>query len=314
MREFLKNINFWVAVIMAILPLFFPEDFFRILCLSIVYSIAALGMSLLLGYAGQISLGHAAFLGIGAYTTAILTTQYNWPVILAFLASIVVSAVIAFAIGKPILRTKGFFLALATLGFGEIFFVFASRTDPVIGGLVGIGGIPYFSIGGYEFSSYIQMYYLNGAVLFGLVLYSQNLVNSRTGRALRAISTDELAASTMGIDVADAKLKIFVLSAAYAGIAGSLLATYLSMTQPYGFRVNLSIFIVLAVIVGGMGSLWGVVAATVVLTWLKDEQLSQYQEYSTLIYGIILILILVFIPQGLGSLGKVVLRRFQKQT
>lgn len=308
MRYLLRNTSFWIALFLAVIPLFLSEDLFPILCLGAIYSIAALGMSLLLGYAGQISLGHAAFIGIGAYTTAILTTQLNWPVLAAFAAAIVVSSVIAYIIGKPILKTKGFFLALATLGFGEIFFVFTSRTDPVIGGLVGIGGIPYFSIAGYEFSSYIQMYYLNWVILLGLVLYSQNMVNSRSGRAFRAISTDELAASTMGINIAKYKLRIFVLSAAYAGIAGSLLATYLSMTQPYGFRVDLSIFIVLAVIVGGMGSLWGVVAATVVLTWLKDEQLSQYQEYSALIYGIILILILIFVPHGLGSLGQ---RTFQ---
>jgi branched-chain amino acid transport system permease protein len=303
-RNLLGNKNLWAAVILAVLPLIFPEDFFRFLCLAAIYSIAALGMSLLLGYAGQISLGHAAFLGLGAYTTAILTTLYNWPVFLAFLAAIVVSSGIAFVIGKPILRTKGYFLALATLGFGEIFYVFVSRTDPIIGGLVGIGGIPYFSIAGYEFGSYVQMYYLNWAILLGLIVYSQNMVNARPGRAFRAINTDEVAASAMGIDVASFKLKIFVLSAAYAGIAGSLLATYLSITQPDGFRVNLSIFIVLAVIVGGMGNLWGGVVATVVLTWLKDEQLTQYQEYSTLIYGIILILILVFIPQGLGAFGQ----------
>ncbi len=304
MKYLLRNTNFWSALFLAVLPFFLPEDLFPSLCLGAVYSIAALGIGLLLGYAGQISLGHAAFMGIGAYTTAILTTQFNWPVLLSFFAAIIVSSAIAFVIGKPILKTKGFFLALATLGFGEIFFVFTSRTDPVIGGLVGIGGIPYFSIAGYEFSSYIEMYYLHWAILLGLVLYSQNIVNSRSGRAFRAISTDELAASTMGIDVAKYKLRIFVLSAAYAGIAGSLLATYLSMTQPYGFRVDLSIFIVLGVIVGGMGGLGGGVVATVVLTWLKDEQLSQYQEYSALLYGIILLLILIFAPQGLGSLGQ----------
>lgn len=304
MRGLFRSPSFWVAVVLLLLPLVFPEDLFRILSLGAIYSIAALGMSLLLGYAGQISLGHAAFLGTGAYTTSILTTQFNWPVLPAFFAAIVVSSAIAFVIGKPILKTKGFFLALATLGFGEIFFVFVSRTDPIIGGLVGIGGIPYFSIAGYEFSSYVQMYYLNCGILVGLVIYSQNIVNSRSGRAFRAISTDETAASTMGIDVANHKLKIFVLSAAYAGIAGSLLSTYLSVTQPYGYRVNLSIFLVLSVIVGGMGSLWGVVAATVVLTWLKDEQLSQYQEYSVLIYGVILILILILVPQGLGAMGQ----------
>ena len=202
MKTLLKSLNFWAAAILALLPLFFPEDFFRFLCLGAIYSIAALGMSLLLGYAGQISLGHAAFIGIGAYTTAILTTQFECPVVLAFFASIIVTSFIAFIIGKPILKTKEFFLALATLGFGEIFFVFVSRTDPVIGGLVGIGGIPYFSIAGYEFSSFVQMHYLYWAILLGLIIYSQTMVNTRTGRALRAISADELAASTMGIDVA----------------------------------------------------------------------------------------------------------------
>jgi branched-chain amino acid transport system permease protein len=155
------------------------------------------------------------------------------------------------------------------------------------------------------------MYYLTWAILLGLLIYSQNLVNARPGRAFRAISTDELAASAMGIDVASYRLKIFVLSAAYAAIAGSLFATYLSTVQPHGFRVNLSIFIVLVVIVGGMGNLWGAVFATVVLTWLKDEQLSQYQEYSSLIYGVILILILVFIPQGLGAFGQRLLSRLR---
>ncbi|MBW2618395.1 MAG: branched-chain amino acid ABC transporter permease [Deltaproteobacteria bacterium] len=300
----LKNHNLWAAVIIAAIPLILPEALLPVLCVGGVYAIAALGMSLLLGFAGQISLGHAAFLGLGAYTVAILTTRYHWPAFAALAASAVVPGAIAFVIGKPILKTRGFFLALATLGFGEIFYVFISRTDPFFGGLVGIGGIPYFSLGFYELSSYRDIFYLHWAVLLALVIYSQNLVNSRAGRAFRAISTDELAASTMGVDVAAYKLKIFVISAAYAGIGGGLLASYLSMTQPDGFRVTLSLFIVLAVIVGGMGNLWGVVIATVALTWLKDEQLSQYQEYGTLIYGIILILILIFAPNGLGALGQ----------
>jgi len=304
MKGLLRNINFWAALVLSLLPLVFSEGIFRILCLAAIYSIASLGMSLLLGYAGQISLGQAAFLGIGAYTTAILTTRFNWPMFLAFLAAIAVCSLVAFIVGKPVLKTKGYFLALATLGFGEIFYVFVSRTDPVIGGLYGVGGVPYFAIAGYEFSSYVQIYYLNWGILMGLIIYSQNIVNSRAGRAFRAISTDEMAASAVGIDVASFKLKIFIISGAYSGIAGSLLATYLSTAQPHGYGVQLSIFIVLAVIVGGMGNLWGTIAATVILTWLKDEQLSQYQEYSTLIYGIILILILIFVPEGLGSIGQ----------
>jgi branched-chain amino acid transport system permease protein len=304
MNRILRNINFWAAVIITILPLFFPEDLFRILSLAGIYSIASLGMCLLLGYTGQISLGQAAFAGIGAYSTALATTLLKWPSLIAFFSAIVISSIIAFVIGKPILKTKGYFLALATLGFGEIFYAFVSRTDPILRGFYGIGGVPYFSIAGYEFSSYIQMFYINWGILLGLLLFSQNMVNSRVGRALSAINTDEVAASAMGIDVASFKLKIFILSGAYGGIAGSLLANYVSTAQPHAFTVSFSIFVVLAVVVGGMGNIWGCILATVVLTWLKEEKLSQYQEYSTLIFGIILILIFIFSPKGLGPLIK----------
>lgn len=301
MKRLLRNYNFWAAVVIAILPLIFPEDTFRILCLAVIYSIASLGMSLLLGYTGQLSLGQAAFTGIGAYTTALLTTRFNCPASLALLCSMVLAAAIAFVIGKPILKTKGYFLALATLGFGEIFYVFVSHTE-YFGGMYGIGGIPYFSIAGYEFGSYILMFYLYSAVLLALLLFSQSMVNSRVGRALLAISTDEVASSAMGIDVAKYKLKIFVLCAAYAGIAGSFLACFVSSAQPQGFTINFSIFVVLAVVLGGMGNFWGAVLATTVLTWLRDEKLSHYQGYSSLIFGIILILIFIFSPRGFGPL------------
>jgi branched-chain amino acid transport system permease protein len=304
MKRLFGNINFWAAVIIAILPLFFGDNFFRIVSLGAIYAIAALGMSLLLGYTGQISMGQAAFTGIGAYTTGLVTTLFNWPGPLALFSSIVVSAVIAFVLGKPILKTKGYFLALATLGFGEIFYVFVSQTDPVLRGFYGIAGVPSFTIAGYELSSYIQMYYLHWGILLGLLIFSQNMVNSRVGRALLAVNTDEVAASAMGVDVAKYKLKIFVLCGIYGGIAGSLLANYIGTAQPHGFTVGFSIFIILAVVVGGMGNLWGVVLSTVILAWLRDEKLSQYMEYSSLMFGIILILIFIFCPQGIGSLAK----------
>jgi branched-chain amino acid transport system permease protein len=302
MKRCFNNTNFWAAVIVAVLPLFLPEKSFRFLSLAAIYAIAALGLSLLLGCAGQISLGVAAFVGIGAYTTAILTTRFHWPSVLAFFSAIIASSAIAFVIGKPVLKMKGFFLALATLGFNEIFFIFVSRTDPVVGGLYGIGGVPYFSIAGYEISNYVRMYYLDWAILLGFLLFSENMVNSRVGRALLAIHADEVAASAMGVDVAKFKLKLFVLSGAYAGTAGSLLANYLSTAQPDGFTLELSVFILLSVVFGGMGKLWGTVIATVILTWLKDEKLTQYQEYSSLIFGIIIIFVFIFLPQGVGSL------------
>lgn len=304
MKPLLRNINFWAAVIIAVLPLFFSDDFLRVVSLGAIYAIAALGMSLLLGYTGQISLGQAAFTGIGAYTTALTMTLFNWSGPLALLSSIVVSSVIAFLLGKPILKLKGYFLALATLGFGEIFFVFVSQTDPVLRGFYGIPGVPGFTIAGYELSSYGQMYYLHWGIILGLVIFSGNMVKSSIGRALLAVNTDEVAASAMGVDVASYKLKIFVLCGAYGGIAGSLLANYVGTAQPHAFTVVFSIFIILAVVVGGMGNLWGVVISTVILAWLRDEKLSQYMEYSSLTFGIILIIIFIFCPQGISSLTK----------
>jgi branched-chain amino acid transport system permease protein len=302
MKRLFTNINLWAAVVIAVLPLFFSDNLFRILSLGAIYAIAALGMSLLLGYTGQISMGQAAFMGIGAYTTALATTRFNCPSPVAFLASIVVSSLMAFVIGKPILKTKGYFLALATLGFGEIFFVFVSQTDRILRGFYGISGVPNFSFAGYELSSYVQMYYLHWGILLALLVFSQNMVNSRVGRALLAVNTDEVAASAMGIDISSYKLKVFVLAGAYGGIAGSLMANYVATAQPHAYTVGLSIFIILCVVVGGMGNLWGVVLATAILAWLRDEKLSQYMEYSSLMFGVILILIFIFCPQGIASL------------
>ncbi|MDI7259669.1 MAG: branched-chain amino acid ABC transporter permease [Thermodesulfobacteriota bacterium] len=276
-----------------------------------IYSIISLGMSLLLGYAGQISLGHAAFFGIGAYTSAILTVIYGWPTTAALFASVIITALIAYLIGKPILKLRSYFLALATLGFGEIFFIFAAETKSLTRGWVGIGGIPWFSIFGFEFDNNIRIYYLTWSVLLGLSLYSYHLVRSRSGRALRAICTDEIASSTLGIDVADFKVKIFTLSGAYAGLAGSLFAFFFSTVVPTSFTVSLSIYIVIVVIIGGMGTLEGPVIGALILTWLTDW-LSQFAQYSMVIYGFLLILILIFMPQGIQPAMNRLFRRFVK--
>lgn len=302
MRRVLRSINFWTAVILAACPMVLPERLHGVLALGAIYSISSLGLSMLLGYADQISMSQAAFMGIGAYTTALLTTEIGCPPPVALVASAIVSAAIALVVGKPVLKTKGFFLALATLGFGEMFFSFVVRTEELIGGEQGIGGVPYFSIVGYEFGTYAHMYYLSWAILFMFLIYSQNMTNSRAGRAFRALGTDDVAASAMGIDVASYKLKLFVLAGAYGGVAGSLMSFYFTAVHPHVFGSSLSIFILLAVIMGGMASLWGTVAATVFLTWLQAEQLSRFQEYSNFLYGIIIILVVIFAPNGLRSL------------
>lgn len=308
----LKKKVFWYCFLIGILPLLYQgPHFYYVMSLIAIYSMICLGMSLLLGYAGQISLGHASFFGIGAYSSAILTVRYGWPPPVALLVSIIISALIAYLIGKPILKLRGYFLALATLGFGEIFFVFVSETKSLTGGWVGIGGIPWFSIGGFEFDNNLKIYYLTWSILFGLSLYSYNLVRSRSGRALRAICTDEIAASTLGIDIANFKVKIFTLSGAYAGLAGGLFTFFFSTVVPTSFTVSLSIYIVLIVIIGGMGTLEGPILGALILTWLMDW-LSKFVEYSMAIYGLLLILILIFMPQGIQPAMDKLFRRFVK--
>jgi branched-chain amino acid transport system permease protein len=265
-----------------------------------IYAILSLGLSLFMGYAGQISLGHAAFFGTGAYTTAILTTQWSLPPMIAFWASAISAAVVAYLIGRPILKLKGYFLALATLGFGEIFLVIIRESTDLTGGVIGIFGIPWFSFMGFSFDTYFKQYYLTWGVLIGLFIFSKNLVRSKVGRALLAVAASEDAASSVGINVPRMKLEIFVLGAAFAGLAGSLFSCVMSTANPDAFSLGLTVMIVMMVILGGMGNLYGPIAGAILLTWLMDL-LSKHQEYSLPLYGVILILLLIFFPEGIGT-------------
>ena len=299
-REFRKRDLFYLGALL-LLPLVWPDPHLHhLMVLAGIYAILALGLSLFLGYAGQISLGHAAFFGIGAYTTAILTTRYSVPSFAAFWASAAVAAAVAYLVGRPILKLKGYFLALATLGLGEIFLVIVRESRNLTGGVVGIFGIPWFSVAGFSFDSYLKQYYLIWGVLLGLLLFAKNLVRSKVGRALLAVATSEDAASTVGITAAQVKIGVFVISAAFAGFAGSLFACVMSTANPDAFGLGLSILIVMMVILGGMGNLYGPIVGAIFLTWLMDI-LGGYQEYSLPLYGVILILLLIFFPEGIGT-------------
>jgi branched-chain amino acid transport system permease protein len=299
-KGFIKKRDFVYLGALLLLPLIWPDLHLYLMVLAGIYAMLTLGLSLFLGYAGQISLGHAAFFGIGAYTTAILTTRYAVPTLGALWASALVAAVFAYLIGKPILKLKGYFLALATLGFGEIFLVIVKQTRGLTGGVSGIFNIPWFSVAGFVFDTYLKQYYLVWGVLIGLVLFAKNLVRSKMGRSLLAVAASEDAASSVGINVAQVKVRVFVLSAAFAGLAGSLFACIMSTANPEGFSFGLSVLIVMMVIMGGMGNLYGPIFAAIFLTWLTDV-LGGYQEYSLPIYGVILILLLIFFPDGVGT-------------
>jgi branched-chain amino acid transport system permease protein len=301
-REYrLRKRDLFYLMTLLTLPLIWTDPHFHhLMVLAGIHAILALGLTLFLGYAGQISLGQAAFFGIGAYTTAILTTRYACPSFFAFWASALMAAFFAFLIGKPILKLKGYFLALATLGFGEIFLVLVRESPAFTGGVIGIFNIPYFSIAGFIFDTYLKQYYLIWGVLIGLVFFSKNLIRSKMGRALLAVAASEDGASAVGIDVARIKLGVFVTGAAFAGMAGSLFASVMSTANPETFSLNLSVLVVMMVIIGGMGNLYGPIAGAILLTFLIN-QLSRYQEYSLPIYGVILILFLIFFPDGIGT-------------
>jgi len=298
--RFRKRDLFYLGAL-VLLPLIWPSPRLHyVMTLAGIHAILALGLSLFLGYTGQISLGHAAFFGTGAYTTAILTTRYGSPPFVAFWASAVAAAALAYLIGKPILKLKGYFLALATLGFGEIFLVFVRETHHVTGGVIGIFGIPWFSLAGFSFDTYLKQYYLIWGVLIGLLLFSKNLIRSKMGRAFLAVAVSEDAASTVGMKVGHIKLGAFVVGAAFAGFAGNLFACVMSTANPEAFGLNLSVLIIVMVILGGMGNLYGPIAGAIFLTWLLDI-LGSYQEYSLPMYALILILLLITFPDGIGT-------------
>lgn len=257
----------------------------------------SLGLNLMLGYGGQICLGQAAFFGIGAYTTALLTYDLSIPGIFALPASAFLSASVALGIGLPILRLRGYFLALATLGFGEIFYIFVNETRWLTNGPTGITDIPWFSILGFKFDTYLKFYYLVGLILWLLVLFSKNLVRSNIGRALRSLSTSEAAAQTLGIDIHRLKVSVFVLAEAYAGIAGSFYAFFISAIGPPSFTTWLSILVIMMVIIGGMGNLYGSIIGAAFVVFVS-EFLRTYQEYYLSFYGILIIIILVLIHRG----------------
>jgi branched-chain amino acid transport system permease protein len=263
-----------------------------------IYCLITIGLSLLMGYAGQISLGHAAFYGIGAYSTAILTTKAGLNPWLALGAGMVLAGMLAFLIGMPALKLKGHYLAMATLAFGVIVYVVFEAADGLTGGASGIGGVPRLEIWGTMIRSETQFFFLvwgSVALALGLAL---NLIRSRVGRALRSIHSSETAAEAMGVPVAWYKVQIFVLSAALGALAGSYYAHFTTFVGPTDFGFRFSVTLVTMVAVGGMSSLWGALAGTILLG-LLPEFLKGFEDNHLLIYGGILIVIMLFVPEGL---------------
>jgi branched-chain amino acid transport system permease protein len=263
-----------------------------------IHVLVVLGLNLFIGYAGQISLGHAAFFGLGAYGTAIGTVTFglpSWPV-MAGVALLV--ALVALVVGLPALRLSGHYLAMATLGFNFVLHTILLQWDEVTGGPSGFPGIPPLSLGGFAFDDEARFHYLVwGFVLLGLML-SLNLVRSGVGRGLAALAGDEVAAAALGVDTRRAKVKVFVLSAVFASLAGSLFAHCYGFISPDTFDIFASTDLAIMVVVGGMGSIWGSLFGAGLITMLP-EWMDVFETYKDFAHGAILVLVLMFLPQGL---------------
>lgn len=292
----------------AVLPFSLPNEYYlTVLIVAGFHVILTLGLNLLMGYAGQVSLGHAAFYGLAAYTTGILTARFHWPVLAGVAAGILVVFVVAAGIAVPTLRLKGHYLAMGTLGFGIIVYIVLNEATELTGGPSGLTGIPRLGVAGLTIASDRAFYYtVWGAVLF-LFLLAQNLVRSRLGRALRAIHTSETAAGVLGVDTERYKIGVFILSAVYAAVAGALYAHYVTFVSPGSFGFHTSVQLVTMVVLGGMGSLWGAVAGATFLTVLP-EALRAIEDYDILVYGGLLILCMMFLPGGLAEGAERLLR------
>ncbi len=272
-----------------------------------IYSMVTVSLCLLMGYAGQISLGHAAFYGLGAYGSAILTTRYGLNPWLAMIAAAAATSGIAYLIGIPTLKLKEHYLSLATLGFGIMIYMIFKQEVALTGGPSGLTGIPYLKLGGMNLSSDLKYYYLVWIFAFTTVFICRNIVNSRVGRALKAIHGSEIAAEAVGIDTAHYKLQIFVVSAFFASLAGSLYAHYITMINPSPFGFQMSVEFVLMAVVGGIASIWGPLLGVTMVTFLTEflrELIPELLpgsggEVEIVAFGLILTLIMIYMPEGL---------------
>ncbi len=289
------------ALVLLTIPFLLRESYLlNVLVFIGIHTMLAVALNLLLGYAGQISLGHAAFFGIGAYMSGILTTRFALDPWLVIILAALSAAAIAFIIGFPILKLKGHYLAMATLGFGIIFYIIFNETVGWTGGPSGLSGIPNLQIGGIIFDSDICNYYLVWIITISVMLLSINLSQSRIGRALRAVHDSEVAARVMGINAWVLKVQIFTVSAFISAIAGSLYAHTMTFVSPTSFGFNFSVELVTMVVVGGLGSIYGSFLGAAILTVLP-EFLRVFEDFDIIIYGLMLILINMFMPGGLIS-------------
>jgi ABC-type branched-subunit amino acid transport system ATPase component/ABC-type branched-subunit amino acid transport system permease subunit len=266
-----------------------------------LYAILALAVGRVLGQAGQLSFGPVAFYGIGAYVSGMLIMKTHIPTFAAWVVGAAAAGVVALIVGRPVLRLKYFYLALATLGLGQIFLAVVFEWK-FVGGGNGFGPIRPLNIFGFEFTDQIRKYYLVWVVAVLILLFLSRLLKYRVGRALRGLAISEIASSTLGVRNANWKLMAFVFNAVFCGIAGGLFAFVYTSVSPQTFTFSASVLPIIMMLVGGDRSIWGSVIGALIMTWLTNAFSGSLLQYNGTFYSVIMILLLLFLPAGILGL------------
>jgi branched-chain amino acid transport system permease protein len=297
-----------IAVIVLVLPFFLSSFHLRIGALVFIFALAVLGLNLLMGFAGQVSLGHAGFFGIGAYAVAVGPTHLHIPSWAALILGAGVAGLIAYLIGRPILKLKGHYLAVATLGLGLLIAMVFTNEAKWTGGPDGMP-VPRLDLFGWRPRGSLTWYWISGGTLVIAALLAVNLIESPTGRAFRAIHDSEVAASVLGVDVARYKSVAFVLSAIYAAVAGAYLALFDGLVTPSTAGFLRSIEFVSMAVLGGLGSILGSIAGAALLVMLP-QMLTVFRDYEHIALGLIMMACMIFLRAGIvPSLGALFARR-----
>jgi branched-chain amino acid transport system permease protein len=287
-----------LAGIILVLPLLFPSAYYyRVAALVFIFAIAALGLNLLMGFAGQVSLGHAGFMGVGAYAVAIGPSHLGIAPLFSFVLGAVLSALLAFIVGRPILRLRGHYLAVATLGFGVLLTIVFTNEAKWTGGPDGMA-VQQMLVINWTVRRISTWYWVLAVSFLLSAVIALNLIDSPTGRALRAIHDSERAARVLGVDVAQKKLAVFVISAVYASVAGSFFGFINGYVTPDVSGFLRSIELVAMVVLGGMGSIVGSFVGSAVLVILP-QALTIFHEYEHAILGLTLMAVMIFLRRGI---------------
>jgi branched-chain amino acid transport system permease protein len=305
-----------LAVLLVAFPLVATPAVINVGVYALIYGLAALGLSLLMGLAGQVSLGQAGFFAIGAYTQGVLVTRYDFGGLAASVIAVAVTMTAALLVGLPLLRLRGHYLALATLGFGVIVAVLASESD-FLGATSGIYGIAKPEMNNRLYNSSTEYFLLLVPVVLIALLLARNVVESRIGRALGAVNDSEVAAESLGVDTFRLRVQVFVLSAAYASVAGTAFAHWLGVVNPNASNFPLSVKFLLMAVLGGVGTVYGAVIGAFAVEGLDDglrrliPELvpGAVGEVQLIGFGILLTAIMIFLPGGLHQLWTIVRRR-----